>query len=73
MKQLTMKQAMKYTGISRPTLSKLLDTGKLPGEKIGDNTNPWLIPADEVERLRKERVSWLLERMQAISTPVPTA
>ena len=72
MNELTMQQALRYTGLSRPTLSKLLDCGAVKGRKLGDNTNPWLIPADEVERLRKERVSWLLERMQAISTPVPT-
>lgn len=71
MNELTIQQVMKYTGLSRPTVLSMLGSGKMKGRKLDGVTNPWLVPALEVERVRQERVSRLLQAMQAISQPVP--
>lgn len=72
MNDLTIQQVMKYTGLSRPTVLAMLGNGKIQGRKLDGVTTPWLVPASEVERVRQEQVSRLLQRMQAISHPVPT-
>lgn len=71
MNELTIQQVMKYTGLSRPTVLSMLGNGKMQGRKLDGVTTPWLVPALEVERVRQEQVSRLLQRMQAISKPVP--
>lgn len=52
--------------VSRQTLMKWIDQGRFKGvEKEPGNTGVWLIPADEVERVRQERLDELnAERLE---------
>jgi DNA-binding transcriptional MerR regulator len=67
---LTIQETMQATGYSRQTISAYLSRGLLRGRKAGGGTSPWLIPADEVERLRQQRVKELKTQLAAISEPV---
>ena len=67
---LTIQEVMEFTGLSRQTIMAYLKDGKLTGRKTGDATSPWLIPADEVERLRLDQVRKFKEKLKSISEPV---
>jgi excisionase family DNA binding protein len=67
---LTIREVMNYTGYSRQTIMAYLESGRLNGRKTGEETSPWLIPADEVEELRQERIRKLNAKIKAISDPV---
>lgn len=72
MKELTITQAQKYTGYSRNTLSAYVRGKKVVARQDGETvTAPWLIPAEEVERLRVQRLAELQQEIAKISRPVP--
>lgn len=64
----SVSQATRILGISRQTLMKWIDAGKISNaKKEGDgSTDPWLLPAEEVERLRQERVRELDEKIETL-------
>lgn len=48
-----------------------LEEGKFPGaRKVGGATSPWVIPAEDVEAVRVERVADLKRQMARIARPV---
>jgi excisionase family DNA binding protein len=55
---LTTTEAAEFLGVSRPYLTKLLKSGRLPYRKTG---NRHLVPAGAVERFRAERDRQLTE------------
>ena len=67
---LTIQETMKYTGLSRQTITAYITRGKLTGRKTGNSTSPWLIPAEQVERLRLKRIARLQEQIHSISEPI---
>jgi excisionase family DNA binding protein len=67
---LTIQEVQKYTGLARSTIMSYLESGKLTGRKTGNSTSPWLIPADEVEELRQEKIRKLKAKIESISGPV---
>jgi len=72
MKEFTISQAMEWTGYSRNTLSRYVRGKKVVARQDGDTTTaPWLIPAEEVERLRVQRLAELQQEIAKISRPVP--
>ena len=71
MSYLTVVEMEKYTGFSRQTISAWLNRGKLQGKRVGAKGTPWLIPSDEVERVRLQRVAVLQTELDSISKPVP--
>lgn len=67
-KHYSVSHATRILSVSRQTMMKWIDEGKFPGaEKSGDGTtDPWLIPAEEVERVRQERVAELESRIEEL-------
>jgi excisionase family DNA binding protein len=55
---LTTTEAADFLGVSRPYLTRLLKSGKLPYRKKG---NRHLVPAEALERLKAERARQLRE------------
>ena len=69
--KLTIAQAKKYTGYSRPTWLKWLNSGTVKGEKGAGEKDTWFVDASEVERIRLEKLAALQATIDFYSTPVP--
>ena len=67
---MTVVEMERYTGYSRQTISAWLNRGKLKGRRVGGDGTPWLIPANEVEKIRLARVEALQAQIEKINTPV---
>lgn len=70
MRHLTISEVQKYTGLSRNTIMAWIRNGKLAATKTGVKTAPWLVPGQEVERVRKERIAELTAELEILRQPI---
>lgn len=55
MAKISIREAVKGFQVSRPTLTKALNNGKISGEK--DNNGTWMIETSEISRIYKPRAT----------------
>lgn len=70
---MTITDACKVLNVSRQTMMNWLKRGRFPNAlKQEGETNPWLIPVEDVEAVRIEEIADLERRIRAISKPAST-
>lgn len=69
-KDLTIAEACKILSVSRNTMLTWINDGYIDADKSRGRTAPWLIPAEEVERVRLVRIADLQEQINEISQSV---
>lgn len=69
-KEYTVSQAMRILDVSRQTMMEWIKEGKrFPGARQDEPdiaTSPWLIPAEDVERVRQARIAELDSRIDSL-------
>lgn len=69
-KDLTIAEAQIVLDVTRQTLLTWIKSGYIKASKSAGAKGPWLIPAEEVEAKRKERIAALEEEIKALSRSV---
>ena len=64
------KDAQKVLNVSRTTMMAWIEEGRFPGAEKGENPrDPWLIPVDDVEKVRLQLIADLHTQLAKISRP----
>lgn len=69
MREYTVREATRILGVSRQTLLKWLDQDRFPNAEKEDpdlKTSSWLIPAADLEKVRREWIAELDDRIRGL-------
>ena len=69
-KDLTIAEAQIVLDVTRQTLLSWIKSGHIKASKSAGIKGPWLIPAEEVEAKRIERIAALQQEIDALSKSV---